>query len=187
MFPSVPRNTVRQRLAHIRESPGNEAYLNRLEERWHELWLQHRGSSVLPDADPLSPTNFDLPRHIDFLRTHIDKNALLVCLSLWEIQVLTRHSRVGFAQSQDKSSLIIPSSISELQANYIVADSTLSAPLFDFMWNATVEEGREKRLAHQSFTHYPEDVALNLGLSSDSISIAEAALKVSMPLIPTKR
>ena len=78
VFPSVPRNTVRQRLAHIRESPGNEAYLNRLEERWHELWLQYRGTSALPDEDTSSPTNFDLAKHIDFLRTRIDKNALLV-------------------------------------------------------------------------------------------------------------
>lgn len=82
---------------------------------------------------------------------------------------------------------MIPASISELEANYIVADSTLSAPLFDFMWNATVEEGREKRLMHQSFTRYPEEVAVNLGLSSDSISIAETTLKVSMLLMPTKR
>jgi len=52
------------------------------------------------------------------------------------------------------------------------------------MWNATVEEGREKRLMYQSFTHYSEDVS-NLNLSSDSISIAEATLKASTLSMPT--
>jgi oxalate---CoA ligase len=74
-FPAVPRNTVRQRLAHLREAPGNEAYLNRLEDRWHELWIQNRGTNDLPDEDPQSPSNFDLIKHIEFLRKHVDKNA----------------------------------------------------------------------------------------------------------------
>ncbi|KAF8634442.1 hypothetical protein AX15_000891 [Amanita polypyramis BW_CC] len=164
VFPAVPRNTVRQRLSHIRESPGNEAYLNRLEERWHELWLQFRGTPALPDEDPLSPTNFDLTKHIEFLRAHIDKNAL----------------RVGFARSQEKSSPIIPSSVDELLRDYIIQESIFSAPLWDFMWNATVEEGREKRLMHQSFTKYPEEFTSNLNLSSESASIAEAALKMTL-------
>jgi transcription factor C subunit 3 len=76
VFPAVPRNSVRQRLAHIRETPGNEAYLNRLEDRWYELWLQHRGTALLPDGDPQSLSNFSLIKHIEFLRMHVDKNAL---------------------------------------------------------------------------------------------------------------
>lgn len=76
VFPAVPRNTVRQRLAHIREAPGNEAYMNRLEEKWYELWVQHRGTPLLPDDEPQSTSKFDLAKHIEFLRKHIDKNAL---------------------------------------------------------------------------------------------------------------
>lgn len=76
VFPAVPRNTVRQRLAHIRETPGNEAYLRRLEDVWYELWLKHRGTEVLPDEDPHHASNFDLISHVRFLRTHVDKHAL---------------------------------------------------------------------------------------------------------------
>jgi hypothetical protein len=76
VFPAIPRNTVRQRLAHIKETPGNEAYLRRLEDIWHELWLKHRGTEVLPDDNPHSPSDFDLVNHIRFLRTHVDKHAL---------------------------------------------------------------------------------------------------------------
>jgi transcription factor C subunit 3 len=78
VFPAVPRNTVRQRLTHIREAPGNEAYMNRLEEKWYELWVQHRGTPALPDDDPQSTSKFNLAIHIEFLRKHIDKNALCV-------------------------------------------------------------------------------------------------------------
>jgi len=76
VFPTVPRNTVRQRLSHIKETPGNEAYLRRLEDTWYELWMKYRGTKHLPDGDYQSPSQFDLVKHIEFLRTNIDKNAL---------------------------------------------------------------------------------------------------------------
>lgn len=76
VFPTVPRNTVRQRLSHIKETPGNEAYLRRLEDTWYELWTKYRGTMLLPDSDYQSPSQFDLVKHIEFLRTNIDKNAL---------------------------------------------------------------------------------------------------------------
>jgi len=78
VFPSVPRNTVRQRLAHIKETPGNEAYLRRLEDTWYDIWLKYRGTPLLPDEDFQSASNFDLIKHVEFLRAHVDKNAMLV-------------------------------------------------------------------------------------------------------------
>ena len=76
MFPAVPRNTVRQRLSTIRETFGNEAYLRRLEDNWYDLWMKHKGTSLLPDDDDRSPSNFDLITHLEFLRANVDKNAL---------------------------------------------------------------------------------------------------------------
>ena len=78
VFPAVPRNSVRQRVSHMRESPSALTYLKRLEDKWYTLWLQHRGTEMLPDADPKSTSNFDLAKHIEFLRRHIDKNAMYV-------------------------------------------------------------------------------------------------------------
>ena len=78
VFPAVPRNSVRQRLVHPKETPGTEAYLARLEEKWYDVWVQNRGTEELPDPDPESATNFDLATHIKFLRKHIDKNAMCV-------------------------------------------------------------------------------------------------------------
>ena len=78
VFLKVPRNSVRQRLVHLKDVPGTEAYLDRLEDKWYDLWVQHRGTESLPDPDPESATNFDLVAHLNFLRKHIDKNAMFV-------------------------------------------------------------------------------------------------------------
>ncbi|KAK0208398.1 hypothetical protein DFS33DRAFT_1303084 [Desarmillaria ectypa] len=164
VFPAVPRNSVRQRLAHIRESPGNEAYLTRLEDRWYDLWMKHRGTAILPDDDLNSATNFNLIRHLEFLRSHIDKNAL----------------RVGYAQTQENSNaeLIIPGTMDDLFDGFDVIETATTSPTWDFMWNGVVEEGREKRLMSQPFL----DTLGDLGETpvDDALVIAESALKMAL-------
>jgi hypothetical protein len=78
IFPAVPRNSVRQRIASLREIPNNELYMKRLEDQWHRLWKQYRGTDHLPDPNPKSQTDFDLIKHLQFLRKFVDKNALYV-------------------------------------------------------------------------------------------------------------
>jgi hypothetical protein len=78
IFPAVPRNSVRQRIASLREVPNNELYMKRLEDQWHRLWKQYRGTEHLPDPNPKSQTDFDLIKHLEFFRKFIDKNALYV-------------------------------------------------------------------------------------------------------------
>lgn len=83
VFPGVNKSNVRVHVKQIRESSSTmAAYMSRLEDHWHELWLRYRGTTLLPDNDPLS-LDFDLIAHIEFLRKHIDKNALYVFLSLF--------------------------------------------------------------------------------------------------------
>lgn len=96
VFPAVPKNSVRQRMVTLREVPGAEAYLKRLEDRWYELWFQHRGTADLPDEDPQSPTNFDLTKHVEFLRKHIDKNAMYVL-----VQVFVLFSHICYIDASD--------------------------------------------------------------------------------------
>ncbi|KAG9223138.1 hypothetical protein PLEOSDRAFT_155121 [Pleurotus ostreatus PC15] len=159
VFPSVPRNTVRQRLVHIRDTPGNEAYLKRLEEKWSDLWSRYRGTDILPDDDPQSASNFDLPKHIEFLRSHIDKNAL----------------RVGFTNTTN--SIIIPQSVDELLDGWDVVGPPVTSTTYDFMWKGDAEEGREKALYQQGFCKgsilpsTPEE-------RSEATFVAEAALKM---------
>lgn len=55
------------------------------------------------------------------------------------------------------------------------------APIWDFMWNVTVEEGREKRLLRQSFTKSCDELPHALDGPSESVLVAESALKVIHP------
>ncbi|EIW64510.1 uncharacterized protein TRAVEDRAFT_139409 [Trametes versicolor FP-101664 SS1] len=164
VFPAVPRNSVRQRLVHLREVPGTDTYLARLEEKWRELWLQHRGTDVLPDDDPTSAGNFDLAAHVKFLRKHIDKNAI----------------RVGFVEVQATQSTVLPASVEDLEAAYDVVEKVPTAPPWDFMWSVIAEEGREKQFAQHAFTADVGDMPPTAPYESEWIQIADAAVKMTL-------
>ena len=78
IFPAVPRNSLRQRISSLKELQSNEVYMRRLEDQWYRLWKQYRGTEHLPDLNPHSQTDFDLVKHLEFLRKFVDKNALYV-------------------------------------------------------------------------------------------------------------
>jgi oxalate---CoA ligase len=67
---------VRQRILAFDNAPGQDSYLRRLETRWSELWSQYRGTELLPDPSLEDAVNFPIIEHIEFLRKHVDKNAL---------------------------------------------------------------------------------------------------------------
>ncbi|KAJ3882381.1 hypothetical protein F5051DRAFT_500584 [Lentinula edodes] len=162
VFPAVPRNTVRQRVAHLREVTGGDAYLNRLEDSWYDLWKQHRGSEYLPDEEPTSATNFNLIKHIEFLRKNIDKNAL----------------RVGYMPAQKIAQPTIPSNVSTLLEQFDVVETPSSAPSWDFVWNALVEEGREKGMLSLPFTNQVDVLPLRDEFVNEEMCLAESALKM---------
>ncbi|KAJ7462797.1 hypothetical protein B0H11DRAFT_2054384 [Mycena galericulata] len=163
VFPGVPKASIRNRMKALKGTPTMAAYMSRLEDRWHELWMKYRGTTLLPDEDPLG-LKFDLIAHIEFLRKHIDKSAL----------------RVGLAQVEDKATTIIPASIDELLDQFDVVETPGGNPSWDFMWNAIVDETREKRALRQAFTTRPDDLVLGTENSPDDVLLAEAALKMAM-------
>lgn len=76
IFPNIGDQVLRTKLKKMLEQPGREAYYQRLEEAFYHLWVEHRGTIALPDANPTSHVDFDLRRHIDFLRERVNKNLL---------------------------------------------------------------------------------------------------------------
>lgn len=82
IFPAVPRNSLRLRIASLKEPQNNEVYMRRLEDQWCRLWKQYRGTEHLPDPNPQSLTDFDLVEHLEFLRKFVDKNAMYVLYHL---------------------------------------------------------------------------------------------------------
>ncbi|KAJ7275459.1 hypothetical protein B0H12DRAFT_1087414 [Mycena haematopus] len=155
VFPGVNRSNVRSHMKQVRESsPAMAAYLSRLEDHWHELWVKYRGTALLPDSDPLS-LQFDLVAHIEFLRKHINKNAL----------------RVGFVEEKEKEKNTIPKSVEELLDQFDVVETQNGGRL---------DEGREKRALRQAFTTRPDDLVLGTENSSDEVLLAESVLKMAM-------
>ncbi|KAF7340022.1 B-block-TFIIIC domain-containing protein [Mycena venus] len=164
VFPGVNKSNVRQHMKQIRDSsPAMAAYMSRLEDHWHELWLKYRGSALLPDDDPIS-LKFDLIAHIEFLRKHVDKNAL----------------RVGFLEEEEKEKNTIPGSVEELLNQFDIVETPSGGPAWDFIWSGIVDENREKRALRQAFTTRPDDLVLGTENSSDAVLLAESILKMAM-------
>jgi hypothetical protein len=90
--------------------------------------------------------------------------------------------RVGFAQATETTTLSIPANIEQLQDSFYVFDAERTAPDWDFMWNALIEEGREKRLKQMPLSRCPEPLPCSISGENDEISVAEAALKVLLLL-----
>ncbi|KAL6299663.1 hypothetical protein BKA93DRAFT_741989 [Sparassis latifolia] len=164
VFPGVARNSVRQRIVHLKDSPGAEAYQARLEDKWYNLWVQHRGSETLPDKDPGSTTNFDLVAHIKFLRKHVDKNAL----------------RVGFVEQSSDVQIALPATVEQVETTWEVVDKRLPAPAWDFMWNVVAEEGREKQFAQQAFLTKMNEVPPVNDYPLEYTYVADSALKMML-------
>ncbi|KAJ7169467.1 hypothetical protein C8R46DRAFT_1088869 [Mycena filopes] len=164
VFPGVNKVNVRNHFKSLREVPTTAAYLTRLEDHWHDLWMKYRGSVFLPDEDFLS-VKFDLIAHIEFLRNHIDKNAL----------------RVGFVEEAEKEKNVIPASVEELLDQFDVVDLPGSGgATWDFMWSGVVDENREKQSLRHAFTTRPDELVLGTENSSDEVSLAESVLKMAM-------
>jgi len=73
IFPEVSPQTYHSRLKKMLTEPGKQAYFERLEDAWHDIWVEHRGTDALPDPNPQSIYDFDLPAHLRFLRERVVK------------------------------------------------------------------------------------------------------------------
>jgi hypothetical protein len=86
---------------------------------------------------------------------------------------------VGFAQPKETAGTTIPPSIPELFEEYDVVETAPTVPTWDFMWNAVVEEGREKRMMRQPFTKEFEAMPPTAESPSEKIALTESAMKVN--------
>jgi hypothetical protein len=100
-------------------------------------------------------------------------------LCVWVgIDYLLSNRRVGIPQTTEKQVALIPASIEQIQEQYEIIERERVAPDWDYIWNTTIEEGREKKLKRQPFPKIPEKF-LPSNLDSNEALIAESAVKVS--------
>jgi hypothetical protein len=79
---------------------------------------------------------------------------------------------------EEKGKNIIPATMEELFDQFDVVEGPIGAPTWDFMWNAIVDDSREKRALVHAFTTRPDDLVLGTENASDGVLLAESALKV---------
>ncbi|KIJ51348.1 hypothetical protein M422DRAFT_26765 [Sphaerobolus stellatus SS14] len=165
LFPTLTRNVVRQRLNTLKQEGGAESYLRALEDKWYELWQEHRGTPALPDEHAEHPSDFDAITHVEFLRKYIDKQALRVGLSR-----VADHPSVG-AQLTENPALFTSAWTFEE-----VGQPTEQG---EIIWNTAGDEHREKALLGLALTVSPGHEDSRPGPGNDrSESVAEAALKM---------
>jgi len=100
--------------------------------------------------------------------------------SVWDgVVYLQPFRRVGVPQTTEKQVAVIPGSIEQIQVQYDVVERERVAPDWDYIWNTTIEEGREKRLKRQPFSQISEKFFPSTP-DSNEIVIAESAVKVSV-------
>lgn len=91
--------------------------------------------------------------------------------------MLTAIRRVGYVEHTTRTKL--PASVDDIIQHFDVLCNATISPAWEFVWQAAVEEGREKQFLRQSFTHAPDDVPYVTNTSDDVVQVAEAALKVA--------
>ncbi|KAH9081834.1 hypothetical protein EDB83DRAFT_588048 [Lactarius deliciosus] len=134
--------------------------MRRLEDQWARLWKQYRGTEHLPDPTPRNQTNFDLIKHLQFLRRFVDKNAL----------------RVGFQETA--TSFILPETASALQSLWDVKVQPNDNPTWEFLWDSRIDSNREKGLLQIAFTTESHEMPTSDSIGDREIQVAEAALKM---------
>lgn len=66
----------------------------------------------------------------------------------------------------------------QVEECFDVIQAEKTAPEWDFMWNALIEEGREKKLKRHVLARFPEPFPPSKPSDPDNIVLAESTLKV---------
>ncbi|CUA70965.1 Titin [Rhizoctonia solani] len=168
VFPGVQRSCVRQRISSLESLPGASIYYQRLDVAWASIYQQYRGSDTLPDPNPESVKDFDLPGYIAFLRQHIDKAAIRA------------GGEATQADLQENSFAL--DSIKQLHANYTV-NNKLSGQVqkqpttWDFFFDVASEEPREREFLQHPFILHERDPDTH---PSFDVAVAQASIKMVM-------
>ncbi|ELU38518.1 b-block binding subunit of TFIIIC domain-containing protein [Rhizoctonia solani AG-1 IA] len=171
VFPGVQRSCVRQRISSLEGLPGASIYYRKLDAAWASIYQRYLGSDELPDPNPDSLKDFDLPAYISFLRQHIDKAAL--------------RTGTETTKANSSESSFVPVDLEHIHANYIVNSSTLGQihkrpTNWDFCFDVASEEPREREFLQHPFVVHEDSPDIHTSLN---VSLAQASIKVTV-LIP---
>ena len=76
LFPGLGAPKLRQWFQRLVTKDEDKAYHERLKDAWAVVWLAKRDTDELPDPEPTSMLDVDLPAFVRCLRANVDKQAL---------------------------------------------------------------------------------------------------------------
>jgi hypothetical protein len=82
------------------------------------------------------------------------------------------------------SNIKLPASVDDIARDWETIEKPNTGPVWDFLWNAQVEEGREKYLLRHPFTTNASDIPSATDASSETVHLAESVVKVSALYVP---
>lgn len=174
LFPDLGDQVMRNKLKKLLDIPGRSAYFDRLVDAFHDLWVEHRGTAALPDPNPASHIDFDLKRHVTFMRQHVNKHLLRLPTS---------------AQTAVKEQPIqdLPTNVSEITEKYSWEYLKHTNTSFDLVLDtaALAEETRLHNIALGSIVEgAQEDVKPDINIISGRRSgVIRSVIKVSLDCI----
>lgn len=175
LFPDLGDQVMRNKLKKLLDIPGRSAYFDRLVDAFHDLWIEHRGTAALPDPNPTSHIEFDLKRHVTFMRQHVNKHLLRLPTS---------------AQTAVKEQPIqdLPNDVSEITQKYSWEFLKHTNTSFDLVLDtaALAEETRLHNIALGSIVEgAQEDVKPDVNITSGRRSgVIRSVIKVSCLATP---
>ncbi|WWD18115.1 hypothetical protein CI109_102564 [Kwoniella shandongensis] len=166
-YPEVSTQTFLARLKKIVLQPGKQAYLDRLEQAWFDVWTDYRGTAELPDENVDSSTEFDLKSHVQFLRSKVDKKSLKLLAASTDFEEI--------AQAPD-----LPLEVSNLVAEQAWSYVKVEEHTFDNIADSlSAEEIRVTQLAHLPlYNEQPSVREISPSEQSRQRGVLEATLKM---------
>ena len=79
---------------------------------------------------------------------------------------------------QDSQKVELPATLEDIKQHYDIIEKVPSAPPWDFMWSVVAEEAREKLFAQHAFTAEVGEMPPALSYDSESLYVADSAVKV---------
>jgi hypothetical protein len=85
---------------------------------------------------------------------------------------------MGLSNMEERPLVNLPESVGRLYQEWdVIEGSDTAAPVYDFLWNTSMEEGREKKLLRRCFSEEVQSIP-SIDTHPDTVRLAESALKV---------
>ena len=94
------------------------------------------------------------------------------------------YSRVGISLEDEKDNFELPADIREMNDKWVISERKDGLTTWDFLWNGSAEEGREKQALDEAFVLEIDD-AVTPAKENEYLTVAESAMKASFrPPLP---